>query len=227
MLLNEPTRCHCTYGVRSTLDGMAQSMYSKHKPVDNSQLYLRDPLGNDFVEHWSAPGTKVQVAQPLAIATSASMWFPLFLVCSLISASCANPKEDESSISPPDYGVDSSYPMHHPSIINNYPWLPHNVDQSLPTPPEYSNVPINPLGSGPTERYNHYIQGCVDFYNANGNKGERCRHGEKDRIEMTLRQPASVYNYTDAGYAKLRAPARVMQLLTDFWQANKQGPTKE
>lgn len=118
--------------------------------------------------------------------------------------------------------------MHHDKVSSNYPWLPHNVDPlKHTTPEEYAGMAIQPLGSAAQERYEHYIQGCVDFYNSHSTpKGNRCVHNEQDRIAMTLRQPASVYNYTEMGFMKTRAPDKVISLLRDFWNDNngKQKP---
>ena len=71
-----------------------------------------------------------------------------------------------NNASPIDYGVDISFPMHHASVST-----------------------INPLGDMQT-KYENYIQGCVDYYNNQGNnKGERCLSTERDRLAMCLRQP--------------------------------------
>jgi prolyl 4-hydroxylase len=115
-----------------------------------------------------------------------------------------------------------SYPMHHEHVSTNYPWLPHNVDPiHNPVPEEYKDMAIQPLGAEVVERYNTYIQGCVDHYNQGSKpKGDRCLENEQDRIAMTKRQPQSVYNYTELGFTKIRAPDRVFTLLKEFWDQN-------
>jgi hypothetical protein len=85
--------------------------------------------------------------------------------------------------------------MHHDSVTTNYPWLPHNMDPSIPAP-EYRNMPIQPLGNR-QEFYNNMIQGCIDYY---PNEADRCLAHERDRVDMSLRQPQSMYNYTSAGF---------------------------
>jgi prolyl 4-hydroxylase len=111
--------------------------------------------------------------------------------------------------------------MHHDHVSTNYPWLPHNVDPSIPTPDEYKDMPIQPLGEGAQQRYEEFMQGCVDFYNAQDKpKGDRCIQNERERIAMTLRQPQSVYNYTEMGFTKIRAPDHVFSLLKEFWDKN-------
>ena len=107
--------------------------------------------------------------------------------------------------------------MHHESTSTNFAWLPHNVDPSIETPEEYKDMPIQPLGDMQA-KYLKYMNGCVDYYKK---KGERCWWNERDRIEMSLRQPQSMRNYTELGFTKIRAPDHVFQLIKDFWEANK------
>ena len=121
-----------------------------------------------------------------------------------------------------DYGVDISFPMHYPTVSTNYAWLPHNVDPANhPVPDEYQGMPIQPLGDMKA-KYDEYIEGCVEHYNKQkAGHGDRCRYNEIDRIHMTLRQPQSVYNYTELGYTKIRAPEHVFKLVKEFWDNNK------
>ena len=89
--------------------------------------------------------------------------------------------EQESS-----YGVDVSFPMHTLELSNNYPWLPHNLDpENNPIPPEYKDMPIQPLGNK-REFYNNFMQGCRNYY---GKQGSTCDDVEVDRVEMGLLQP--------------------------------------
>ena len=62
------------------------------------------------------------------------------------------------------------------------------------------------------------MQGCRDFY---GERGSRCDQTESDRIEMTLRQPQSMVNYTETGFMKIKAPEELRNLLTAHWERNK------
>jgi prolyl 4-hydroxylase len=112
--------------------------------------------------------------------------------------------------------------MHHRSVSTNYPWLPHNIDpENHPTPPEYVDMKIQPLGDI-NERYEHYMNGCVNAYGGLEGRGARCIENETDRWKMSLRQPQSMKNYTKMGYTKIRAPDRVYELLKEFWDKNKQ-----
>ena len=85
-----------------------------------------------------------------------------------------------------------SYPMHYPEVSKNYHWLPHNVDESIETPEEHIGQVVQPLGDRQSV-YEEMINGCVNTY---GKKGSRCWQNEFDRIEMSLRQPQSMVNYT-------------------------------
>ena len=58
-------------------------------------------------------------------------------------------------------------------------------------------MPIQPLGDKQT-MYKEYMQGCIDKYD-NVKKQGRCVETEKDRVEMSLRQPQSMVVSTDLG----------------------------
>lgn len=107
--------------------------------------------------------------------------------------------------------------MHHSAVSTNYAWLPHNIDPSIPTPRKYKDMPVQPLGDKQNE-YERLIQGCVDHY---GPKGELCHQHEVDRVDMTFRQPQSMFNYTQMGFTKIRAPEAVFNLIKQFWDANR------
>lgn len=129
----------------------------------------------------------------------------LVLAFALFFIRNVNSQEQESSV---DYGVDASYPMHYTNLLS-----------------DYDN---NPLGAAPAQRYHNFIEGCVTYYDTyKPPKGHLCRSGEADRIEMALRQPAGLLNYTTHGFAKLRAPDAVMQLLRNFWEKNRGSERRE
>merc|ERR1719310_1979074 len=86
----------------------------------------------------------------------------------------------------------------------NYPWLPHNMDPSIPTPYEYEDMVPQPLGDKKTF-YKDFVEGCKEKF---GKKGKRCVQTELDRIAMTLRQPQSMQNYTKVGYKKNQGSTR-------------------
>jgi prolyl 4-hydroxylase len=107
--------------------------------------------------------------------------------------------------------------MHYPAVTRNYHWLPHNANASIPTPDEYKDMVVQPLGDKQSF-YEDLIQGCFEFY---GKKGKRCQRTEDTRIQMNLRQPKGMYNYTKLGYTKIRAPEHVFKLIKEFWEKNK------
>lgn len=71
------------------------------------------------------------------------------------------------------YGVDVSFPIHH-----------HWTDSSTPLNEERKHI------------YEDFMDGCRKTF---GKKGDRCDQTEQDRIEMSLRQPQSMKNYTSTG----------------------------
>jgi hypothetical protein len=128
-----------------------------------------------------------------------------------------------NSFSQPTYGVDISFPIHHTSISTNYAWLPHNnphlLSQSHPTPSEYQNMPIQYLGNKQAE-YDAMIDACEAHYSSTG-PNSVCKITEADRVEMSKRQPASMQNYTELGFKKIKAPPEVWAAVQQFWKENK------
>jgi prolyl 4-hydroxylase len=122
--------------------------------------------------------------------------------------------EDSSS-----YGVDVSFPMHHMTqkkefhSTNDNAWLQQQQQQA-------STPSSLPLGTEP-ERYQQFMEGCVNYYNNQNNKEERCWINERERIRLNLRQPAAVYNYTQLGFAKMQIPINLMRALTELWNQNQ------
>ena len=61
-----------------------------------------------------------------------------------------------------------------------------------------------------------------DCRHAAGSKAAAlCDSGEQHRLEMNLYQPRSVYNFTQMGFLKTRAPENVFSLIHEFWERNK------
>lgn len=120
---------------------------------------------------------------------------------------------------PVEYGVDVSFPIHNTEVSTNYPWLPHNVDpENNPTPDEYKGMPIQVLGNK-KKFYDDFMQGCRDKYKKFASV---CDSTERDRVQMSLRQPPSMQNYTDIGFKKIKCPEAVWKLLKDFWEKNNE-----
>ena len=73
--------------------------------------------------------------------------------------------------------------------------------------------------------YEDFMEGCRKHYGPR--KAKRCDETERDRIEMSVRQPQSMVNYTYTGFKKIRAPKEVMDLLTGHWERNKDSRVQE
>lgn len=82
----------------------------------------------------------------------------------------------------------------------------------------------NPLNEERKEAYEEFMQGCREAY---GDKGYLCDTNEKDRIDMTLRQPQSMVNFTDTGFMKIKAPKELRELLKKHWEINQDKRSKE
>ncbi|KAL7557267.1 hypothetical protein ACA910_001229 [Epithemia clementina (nom. ined.)] len=119
------------------------------------------------------------------------------------------------------YGVDVSFPIFH-GVSTNYPWLPHNqLNHSTTTttttiPSQYKHMPLQPLGDR-QRMYREHLQACRDAY---PHDAESCDQHEYSRMMMNLRQPASMVNFTKQGFQKIKAPAKVVQLIDKFWSQN-------
>ena len=125
---------------------------------------------------------------------------------------------------PVSYGVDVSFPMHYPTVTNNYATLPHNIDpEHNPTPKEYEDMVVQPLGNRQAF-YDDFVAGCVKHFDT---KGRRCIETERDRVEMSLRQPQSMQNYTEIGYKKIKTPTELFGLIKDFWDKNHKSAKTE
>ena len=99
-----------------------------------------------------------------------------------------------------DYGVDCSFPIHSTT------WRCGDL-----------------LGNR-EKIYEDFMQGCRTY---NGKQANRCDSTEEQRIEMSLRQPQSMVNYTSTGFKKVRAPKVLSDLLAAHWEMNKHLKTEE
>ena len=105
--------------------------------------------------------------------------------------------------------------MHHGNVSTNFAWLPHHSDPSASVPEDYQDMVVQPLGDR-QEFHNQYMQGCYNKFSEG-----RCAANERERVDMSLRQPQSMMNYTTLGFTKIRAPDHVFQLIREFWELNK------
>lgn len=99
-----------------------------------------------------------------------------------------------------EYGVDCSFPVH------SKEWKCGNL-----------------LGDRRSV-YEDFMEGCRKKY---GSQGFRCDITEDDRLEMSLRQPQSMVNYTNTGFMKIRAPKEVYDLLLNHWKMNRENEQPE
>mmetsp|Transcript_25985 Transcript_25985/g.53611 ORF Transcript_25985/g.53611 Transcript_25985/m.53611 type:complete len:502 (-) Transcript_25985:168-1673(-) len=97
------------------------------------------------------------------------------------------------------YGVDHSFPIHRIEKFSN----------------EKENDPFDSVSK--RKFYRDFMQGCRTKY---APQEFLCDDTEVERLEMNLRQPASMRNYTFLGFQKVRAPEKLMELLTNFWNEN-------
>ncbi len=78
-------------------------------------------------------------------------------------------------------------------------------------------MPVQRLGNR-QDFYDTFMEGCRHHEAA---EHAACDETEADRIAMNLRQPQSMVNYTELGFAKVKAPEKVFSVIKQFWEDNK------
>jgi prolyl 4-hydroxylase len=68
--------------------------------------------------------------------------------------------------------------------------------------------------------YKKYIHDCDEATAARGNLAH-CYQHDRQRLLMNEHQPGSVYNYTQLGFQKIRAPKELFDVIRDFYMRNK------
>ena len=97
-----------------------------------------------------------------------------------------------SSSSASEYGVDVSFPQHHPRVVSGgYGLFPDRQDF-----------------------YDAFLENC------RLHDHDACDENEHDRIAMNLRQPMGMVNYTKTGYATAKVPDKVFRVIKKFWEDN-------
>eukprot|EP00529_Nitzschia_sp_RCC80_P005363 CAMPEP_0113520682 /NCGR_PEP_ID=MMETSP0014_2-20120614/44232_1 /TAXON_ID=2857 /ORGANISM="Nitzschia sp." /LENGTH=988 /DNA_ID=CAMNT_0000418581 /DNA_START=335 /DNA_END=3301 /DNA_ORIENTATION=+ /assembly_acc=CAM_ASM_000159 len=76
------------------------------------------------------------------------------------------------------------------------------------------------LGEDKQTLYDDYMDGCNEAVNRTADT-DFCRNNDRHRIHMNVEQPSSVYNYTNKGYEKIRAPEELFSVIKQFWEANR------
>jgi prolyl 4-hydroxylase len=95
------------------------------------------------------------------------------------------------------YGADCSFPIHH--------WR-------FKIEPKCEDAA---MGANRVQYYKYFIQSCHAHF------GIRCLEVERERLELSRRQPQSMKNYTAIGFEKIRAPDALFQLIREHWERNK------
>ena len=77
------------------------------------------------------------------------------------------------------------------------------------------------LGTDKQSLYNNFIKGCDAAVKEKNGRENFCTFGERQRFEMNAMQPSSCYNYTEAGYAKTRAPPELYAEIKKFFDTHR------
>jgi len=72
-------------------------------------------------------------------------------------------------------------------------------------------------GSLEDTRYGAFMKGCADKYNRHS-----CESSERSRLSLNFVQPPTQQNYTELGFAHVRAPDGAFGPLTKFFQDHSQ-----
>ena len=91
----------------------------------------------------------------------------------------------------------ASFPTHHASISPDSPFYPSRQ-----------------------HFYDAFLEGCRSHYAAS-QQSELCDENEESRVEMNVRQPAGMWNYTDMGFRMVKLPPELTARLTKFWNDNR------
>ncbi|CAB9517636.1 Ankyrin Repeat [Seminavis robusta] len=105
-------------------------------------------------------------------------------------------EDDQTCVSPPDPTTTTTTPSY--TAFDDVSWA---VTSQTLRYPHHQDL------------YNRYLSACE--------KDAYCLQGEEFRLYRNNHQPGSMVNFTQAGYAKMKAPAPVWTLLHDFWLQNK------
>jgi len=111
--------------------------------------------------------------------------------CLLVVAFGGTTKDDDTTSS---YGMDVSFPIHRRVQTEN-----------------------NPLGDRQS-LYKKHLEGCRK---ASPENEGACDYYEYFRMLMNVRQPQSMQNYTETGFKLIRAPDHVVELVSEFWEKNR------
>ncbi len=91
--------------------------------------------------------------------------------------------------------------------------------ENNPTSPEYVGMPVQYLGNR-RGKYDRMIKACEDHYGGL-TMFSVCKMTKEDHVEMSLKQPSRMRNYTELSFKKIRAPKEVWECVEKFWEENK------
>lgn len=79
------------------------------------------------------------------------------------------------------------------------------------------------LGDHTQKLYDEFIANCKSAVMEDGdtNNPSICVDDEENRMLMNTFQPGSVYNFTQQGFAKIRAPEKLFTLISKFYKRNQ------
>ncbi len=72
------------------------------------------------------------------------------------------------------------------------------------------------------EQYQKLMKGCAKEYSK-----EECEANEKDRLRMNRDQPKTQHNYTVIGFKHIKVPEDAWQMITNFYNQNKENAKLE
>jgi len=130
----------------------------------------------------------------------------------LLSIVCAADQLESTAETEPGnaHGVDVSWPMQHSNDNERYKkYMDGCYEQGLS---KYEKRP-----DGLYQQKDKTATGTRELNNENY---MACTKAEKDRLEMNLNQPKAMQNYTHAGYAKVKTPSKVVDIMNKFLEAN-------
>lgn len=77
------------------------------------------------------------------------------------------------------------------------------------------------LDSGKQALYDDYIHKCKLAIKEAKQGGPGCAKDDEFRLRMNQYQPSSVYNYTNLGFKKIKAPKKLFDMILSFYNSNQ------
>jgi len=78
------------------------------------------------------------------------------------------------------------------------------------------------IGEHKQKLYHDFIANCEEAVSTHAEENpDMCSEGEQYRMFMNRNQPPGVLNYTQNGFAKIKAPKKLFSMISDFYRQNK------